>query len=253
MADKLHVAQVAAIDDGNAATPERRKHAVAADRRRSVQRAGVIGRHRVVAGADVFRLLPRQAPDADDLRLERIADIERPDHALVPALGVARQQREIAFAVDTETVRAAARHVVEADLPGLLRILHIENVQAAAAILAFVAGKLFGIDVEQIVADETQLMAVHARRRAEFSDLVRFARVGNVMDGEAFGAVVARAADRADIGKALFDLDQTAAAPGRGRIMTEQPEIFGFFWNSLAHGSFSGKAPRSPRIAEVKG
>jgi hypothetical protein len=32
------------------------------------------------------------------------------------------------------------------------------------------------------------------------------------MDGEAFVAVEARAADGADIGKALFDLDQTAAA-----------------------------------------
>jgi hypothetical protein len=235
MADQVHLGQVAAIDHGDAATPERRIHAVAADHRRAVQGAGVVGGHRVVAQGDVLGFLPRQAPDADDFRLERIAQIERPDHALVPARRIAGQQREVALMVDAETVRAAARHVVKADLPGLARVFDVENVKAATAVFAFVACELLGIHIEKVVADEAQLVTVHALRCAKLGDLVRLARVRHVMDCETFRRVETGAADGADIGVAVLDLDQTAAAKGRGRIVTQQPEIVAFLSEARAH------------------
>ena len=117
--------------------------------------------------------------------------------------------------VDAETVRAAARHVVEADLFRLARVLDVEDVEAAAAILALVAGEFLRVHIEQVVADTAELVAVHAGRRAKLGDLVRLARIGHVVDGEAFRRVETGAADRADIGVALVDLDQTAAPEGR--------------------------------------
>src|SRR5262249_61475775 len=61
------------------------------------------------------------------------------------------------------------------------------------------------------------------------ADFVRLVRTPPVMPGEAFRAVIARAADRPDIGIALMDLDQAAAAPRRRRIVAEKPKVFRFF------------------------
>src|SRR6185437_1573933 len=111
----------------------------------------------------------------------------------------------------------------------------------SAAVLAFLAGELLGIDVKQVVSDEAQLVTMHARRRAEFGDLVRLARVGDVVDGEALRRTEARAADRADIGKALAHLDDAAAAEGGRRIVAEQAEVLGFFWQLIAHSRTPGR------------
>src|SRR5689334_819619 len=54
-----------------------------------------------------FRLLPRQAPDAHHLGSERIAHVQGPDDAPVPAVGVVREERELAGVVDAEAVRPA--------------------------------------------------------------------------------------------------------------------------------------------------
>ena len=214
VADELHVAQVGAVDDRDAAAPPRAIHAVAADHRRAVQRDGALRRHRIVALAVALGLLPRQAPDADDLRLERIADVERPDHPLVPARRVVRQEGEAALVVDAEAVRAAAGRVVEGDLARLVGLADVEDEQPGAGVLALVADQPLGIDVEMMVADDAHLVAMHAGRGAELVDLLRIARVAHVMRGEALRPVVARAADRADIGVALVHLDDAAAAPG---------------------------------------
>ena len=70
---------------------------------------------------------------------------------------------------------------------------------------------------------------MHAGRRAEFADLVRLFRIAHVVHGEAFRAVITRAADRADIGVALVQLDKAAAAPRRRGIVPEQAEVICFF------------------------
>src|SRR5262249_56489960 len=85
------------------------------------------------------------------------------------------------------------------------------------------------IPVEEIVADNAELMAMHARRRAEFTDLLRLLRIAHVMHGEAFRPVIARAADRPDIGMALVHLHEAAAAPRRRRIPAEQPAVLRLF------------------------
>src|SRR5262249_25305172 len=56
---------------------------------------------------------------------------------------------------------------------------------------------------------------------------------------EAFRAVIARAADRPDIGMALVYLDEAAAAPGRRRIVAKEAEVLRFFGISGGHGASS--------------
>ncbi len=226
VADKLHVAQIGAVDDRHAAAPPGAIHAVAADHRRAVQRGGFLGRMRIVADFRCICLHPRQPPDADDLGLERIFDVERPDHPLVPARRIVGHECEPALEIDPEAMRAGAGHVVEADRLRRRRLRNIENEKAGARILAFVAGEPLRVHVEQIVADDAQLMAMHAGRRAEFADLVRLSRIAHVVHGKAFRAVEARAADRADISVALVHLHQAAAAPGGRSVVAEAGESF---------------------------
>ena len=230
-----HRAQIGAVDDRNAAAPPGAIHAIAADHRRAVQRGRLLMRMRIVADVIRFVLHPRQAPDADHFRAQRVANVERPDHAAVPARRVVGQKSEVTLQIDAETMRARTRHVVEADRFRRRRLRHVEDEKTGAGVLAFVAGKPLGIHVEQIVADDAQLVAMHAGRGAEFADLFRASRIAHVMDGEAFGAAIARAADRADISMALVHLDQAAAAPRRRRIVAEQAEVFGFFGVSGEH------------------
>ena len=111
--------------------------------------------------------------------------------------------------IDAETVRAGSRHIVEADRLGRRRCRNVENEKAGAGVLALVAGEPFRIHVEQIVADNAQLVAMDAGRRAEFADLLWLLRIAHVVDGKTFRAVEARAADGADIGVALVE-----SAPG---------------------------------------
>ena len=191
---------------------------------------------RIVADFIGVGLHPWQAPDADHFGLERIGNIQRPDHALGPARCVVRHEGELALEIDAETVRAGARHVVEADRLRRRRRRNVEDEKAGARVLALVAGEPLGIHVKQIVADDAQLVAVNAGRRAELADLVRLFRIAHVVDGKAFRAVIARAADRADISVALVDLNQSAAAPRRRRVVADEPEIFGFFGIGGGHG-----------------
>ena len=244
VADELHVAQIAAVDDRHAAAPPGAIHAVAADHRRAVQRGGFLGRMRVVADFGRIRLHPRQAPDADHFGLERIGNVERPDHALGPARRVVRHEGELALEIDAEAVRAGARHVVEADRLRRRRRRDVEDEKAGARVLALVAGEPLRIHVKQIVADDAQLVAMNARRRAEFADLVRLFRIAHVVHGKAFRAVIARAADRADISVALVDLHQRAAAPGRRRVVADQAKVFCFFGKGgHAHSLFYSSCP----------
>src|SRR6201982_3944260 len=127
--------------------------------------------------------------------------------------------------LDAETVRPRARHVVEADRFWRRRLRNIEDEKSGAGVLALVAGEPFGIHIEQIVADDAELVAMHAGRRAKFANLVRLLRIAHVMHGEAFRAVIARATDRPDIGVTLVHLHQTAAAPRRRRIVAKQAEV----------------------------
>jgi len=210
-------------------------------------------RMRIVA--DVIRLVlhPRQAPDADHFRAQRVANVERPDHAAVPARRVVGQKRELALQIDAEAVRAGARHVVEADRLRRRRLRNVEDEEAGAGVLAFVAGKPLRIHIEQIVADDAQLVAMHAGRGAKFADLCRTSRIAHVMDGEAFRPVKARAADRADIGMAFVHLDQAAAAPRRCRIVAEQAEVLGFFGVGGGHARtpFSRRSSVLRRNTEI--
>src|SRR4029077_18998496 len=82
---------------------------------------------------------------------------------------------------------------------------------------------------------DTELVAMHAGRRAEFADLGRLSRIAHVMHGEALRPVIARAADRADIGMTLVNLNETPAAPRRRRIVAEEPEVLRFFGLAGAH------------------
>ena len=190
---------------------------------------------RIVADVIRFVLHPRQTPDADHFRAQRVADVERPDHAAVPARRVIGQKRKLTLQIDAETMRARSGHVVEADGLRRCRLRHIEDEKAGAGILAFVAGKPLGIHIKQIVADDAQLVTMHAGRGMEFADLFRTARIAHVMNGETFGTVEARPADGADISVAFMHLNQAAAAPRRRRIVAEQAEILGFFGVSGGH------------------
>src|SRR5579871_5342051 len=89
---------------------------------------------------------------------------------------------------------------------------------------------------------------MHAGRRAEFADFCRPARIAHVMNGEAFRAVEARTADRADIGMAFVHLHQAATAPGGRWIVAEQTKISGFFGKCGGHG----KTPCSIRIMPAR-
>ena len=171
--DELHGAQVGAVDDRHAAAPPRAIHAVAADHWRSVERNRFLGRHRIVANLVGIGLHPRQSPDADHFGLERIADIERPDHALVPARRVVGHEGKPALEIDAEAVGTGARHVVEADRLRCRRRRDVEDEEAGARVLALVAGEPLRIHVEQIVADDAQLVTMDAGRRAEFADFFR--------------------------------------------------------------------------------
>ena len=216
MPDQFHVAEVRAVDHRDAAAPPRAIHPVAADHRRAVQRHRLLMRRGVAGFAIALRLHPGQAPLAEDLRLGRVLDVERPDHPLVPARRVVRQERELALVIDAEAVRAGAGRVVEADLFRLAALRDVEDEQAGAGVAAGLAAEPLGVHVENIAVDHAELVRMHAGRRLHLGDLLRLPRVAHVVDGETFGAVVARVADRADIGKALVDLDDRAAAPGGG-------------------------------------
>lgn len=63
-------------------------------------------------------------------------------------------------------------------------------------------------------------LAIRSQNSLVWSDRARHGR-------ETLG-FFAVAADRTDIGEALMDLDQTAAAPGGGWIVTKQAKILGF-------------------------
>src|SRR5262249_28677369 len=162
----------------------------------TVQRDRVLVRHWIAALAFALRLLPWQAPYADHVRLERVLHVERPDHALVPARRVVRQERERALVIDAEAVRAGARRVVEADLLGLIGLADVEDEEAGACVAAAVAGKALGIDPQDVVADHAQLVAMHAGWRAEFKNLLGILRIAHVVRRESFGRVAARGADR---------------------------------------------------------
>src|SRR5262249_47570181 len=143
--------------------------------------------------------------------------------------------RELARVVDAEAVRPAARHVTEADLARRIRLADVENVEAGARVLARFARQPLGIHIENVLADDAQLVHVHAGRRAELMHFARLARVAHVMDGEALGAVEARAADRAHVGVPARDLYQAAAAPGGVRGMAEQAEVLRLFGIAAGH------------------
>src|SRR5207244_5668919 len=127
--------KVRAVNHGNAAAPPRGVHAVAANGRRAMQRDGLLVRSR---GAEiavaVFCLHPWQPELTDHLGLERIGDVERPDHAAVPARRVVRQHRKLALVVDAEAVRPGARQIVEADLLRLAALADVEDEQAGAGV-----------------------------------------------------------------------------------------------------------------------
>ena len=69
------------------------------------------------------------------LRLERIADVEVQMTRLFQPSRVVRQERELALVVDAEAVRAAARHVVEADLAWACRGLLMSKMKKPARAL----------------------------------------------------------------------------------------------------------------------
>src|SRR5262249_8673289 len=151
-----------------------------------------------------------------------------PDDAPVPALGVVGKERELPRIVDAEAVRAAAGHVVEADLARRRRLADVENVEAGARVSARFARQPFGVHVKNIFADDAQLVHVHAGRRAKLGDLAGFARIAHVVDGKALRPVEARAADRAHVGVAVLDLHQAAAAPGGRGIVADEAEVLRF-------------------------
>src|SRR5262245_66674682 len=80
-----------------------------------MQRARGVRGHGIAAAAIAFAFhpLPGQTPDADHVGTQRVADVERPDHALAPALGIVGQEGELACIVDAEAMRARAGRVVE--------------------------------------------------------------------------------------------------------------------------------------------
>src|ERR1700693_5846703 len=99
-----------------------------------------------------------------------VADVERPDHPLVPARRVVRQEREAALVVDAEAMRAAAGRVVEGDLARLVGLADVEDEKAGAGVLALVADQALGIHVEMMIADHAHLVAMDALWSAELVD-----------------------------------------------------------------------------------
>src|SRR3954451_25046441 len=83
-------------------------------------------------------------------------------------------------------------------------------------------------------------MRMHPGRRLHLGDAARLTRVAHVVNREPFRTIVARSADRADIGIALMDFDDAAAAPSRRGIMAEQFEAFRLLGNPDAHLSAPG-------------
>ena len=165
--------------------------------------------------------------------LERIGDIHRPDDAAIPARRIIREEAELELVVDAEPVRAAAGHIEKAHLPSVRRRSDVEDIKSAARAFPGFTRERLGVHVEEIVADHPQFMHLDFRRRLELEDLLWLGRVAHVMNREAM-CLFAVAGDRADIGEAFADLDQTPASPSRGRIVAEQAEIMGLF---CAHSS----------------
>jgi hypothetical protein len=162
---------------------------------------------------------------------------------------------ELPLAVDAEAMRAAARHVVEAHLSRLCRRADVEDEEPGARVLAGIALEPFRIDVQQIVADQPQLVHVHARRRFVLPDLPGPGGIAHVVGGEAFRRVERRAADRADIGMTVLDLAQAASTECRRRIVAEQAEILGILDSSCRHslspGDIFGSGRRSVPDAQA--
>jgi hypothetical protein len=69
-------------------------------------------------------------------------------------------------------VRPAAGRVVEADFARLVGLADVEDEQPGAGVLALVADQAFGIDVEMVVADDADLVAMHAGRGEELEHLL---------------------------------------------------------------------------------
>src|SRR5690242_12509226 len=105
----------------------------------------------------VVCLHPGQAPDADDLRLDRVADVERPDHPVFPSLRRVRQERELALVVDAEAVRPIAGQIVKADLLWLAAFRDVENEKTGPGVAPRIPGKAFGIHVEEVAVDDAEL------------------------------------------------------------------------------------------------
>ena len=134
------------------------------------------------------RLLhPGQPPDADDFGLERVLDVERPDHALVPSRRAHWQEGEIAFVVDAEAVRAASRHVVEADRLRLAALRDVEDEQAGARVACPCRRRAARSSRRAGRRRRCAACGSGTGRRAELADLVRLPRFAHVMHGEASG------------------------------------------------------------------
>ena len=152
-----------------------------------------------------------------------------PNDPLVPAFGVVRHQGDLAIEIHAEAVRAAARHVIETQLARLRGVADIENVKARSRRSPGFVREPLRIDVQDVFAGIAELVHMHAGRRLEFEHLPRLARIAHVVDREALGLVRIRPADGADEGVPVDDLDQTAAAESRRRIVTEQTKVLCFF------------------------
>src|SRR5262245_10228353 len=202
-----------------------------------MQRARGVRGHGIAAAAIAFAFhpLPGQTPDADHVGTQRVADVERPDHALAPALGIVGQEGELACIVDAEAMRARAGRVVETDFLRCLGPADVEDVEAGTGIAALIAGQALRVDVQNVVADRAQLVTVHAGRRLELPHLARVARVAHVVHRKTFRRKAARRAHRSDVGVPLVHLDQAAAAPGGGRIMADEAKVPGFLGKTAGH------------------
>ena len=139
-----------------------------------MQRDGFLGRHRIVAdfvATSVFihgrpQMLTTSGLSGSRMSSVQITRLFQPGASL-------GMKASAALEIDAEAMRAGARHVVEADRLRRRRRRDVEDEKAGARVLALVAGEPLRIHVEQIVADDAQLVAMHAGRRAEFADLLR--------------------------------------------------------------------------------
>ena len=88
----------------------------------------------------------------------------------VPARRVVGEEGEFSRVIDAEAVRAAAGHVVEADLARLLGDGDVEDVEAGPGVP--LAGEPLRVDVEEVGVHGAKLVHVDAGRGAEFEDLL---------------------------------------------------------------------------------